>query len=127
VVFNIYLVFSINTMSVSDSHESCTSSHCLRAVRTCGARRHHVVHAYSSCVILVLSRVVRACGSHALSHVVCVRRMYHLHRSLALPLIVRTFLTCRSRVCRSTSAHDNKLFSLTNTHVNNVTMSGHIF
>jgi hypothetical protein len=28
---------------------------------------------------------------------------------------------------RTTSAHDNKLFSLTNTHVNNVNLSGHIF
>jgi predicted alpha/beta hydrolase family esterase len=30
-------------------------------------------------------------------------------------------------VCRATSAHDNKLFSLTNAHVNNVNLSGHIF
>jgi hypothetical protein len=29
--------------------------------------------------------------------------------------------------CRTTSARDNKLFSLTNTHVNNVNLSGHIF
>jgi hypothetical protein len=28
---------------------------------------------------------------------------------------------------RTTSAHDNKLFSLTNTHVNNVNLSGRIF
>jgi hypothetical protein len=111
VVFITYLVFSINTMYVSDSCELCASSHCLHAVRTCGARRRHVVRAYSSCVILVLSRVVRACracGSHASSHVVCVRRVGHLLMSLALP-------------------RDNKLFTLTNTHVNNVNLSGHIF
>jgi hypothetical protein len=66
-VFNTYLVFSINTMSVSDSRESCASSHCPRVVRTCGARRRRVVRAYSSCVILVFRasftccrRVVRA-------------------------------------------------------------------
>jgi hypothetical protein len=28
---------------------------------------------------------------------------------------------------RTTSAHDNKLFSLTNTHINNVNLPGHIF
>jgi hypothetical protein len=58
-VFNTYLVFSINTMSVSNSRESCASSHCLRVIRTCGARRRRVVRAYISCVILVLSRVAR--------------------------------------------------------------------
>jgi hypothetical protein len=103
VVFNTYLVFSINMMSVSDSCESCASSHCLRAVRTCGARRCRVVRVYSSCVILVLSRVVRACytcSSHALSHVVYVRRVCHLHMSLALPRIVCAccFACCFARV-----------------------------
>jgi hypothetical protein len=85
-------------MSVSDSRESCASLHCVRDVRTCGARRRRVVRAYSSCVILVLSRVDRAwhaCGSHALSHVVCVRRVCHLRMSLALPRIVHTYLACR--------------------------------
>jgi hypothetical protein len=85
-------------MSVSDSRESCASSHCLRAVRTCGAHHRRVIRAYSSCVILVLSHVVRtchACGSHALSHVVCVHRVCHLHMLLALPRIVRTYLACR--------------------------------
>jgi hypothetical protein len=70
----------------------------LRAVRTCGARRRRVVRAYRSGVILVLSRIVRAChtcGSHALSHVVCVRRVCHLHMSLALLRIVRTYPACR--------------------------------
>jgi hypothetical protein len=43
-------------------------------------------------------RAVRAChvcGSHALSHVVCIRRVCHLHMSLALLRIVRTYLACR--------------------------------
>jgi hypothetical protein len=31
------------------------------------------------------------------------------------------------RVCRETSARDNKLFLLINTHVNNVNSSDHIF
>jgi hypothetical protein len=57
VVFNTYLVFSINTMSISGSCESCASSHCLRTVHTCGTRRRRVVRAYSSFVALVLSRV----------------------------------------------------------------------
>jgi hypothetical protein len=57
VVFNTYLVFGINAMYISDSCESCASSHCLHAVRTCGARRRLVVRVYSSFVTLVLSRV----------------------------------------------------------------------
>jgi hypothetical protein len=128
-VFNTYLVFSINEMSISDTCESCASSHCLRAVRTCGAHRRRVVRVYSSCVILVLSCVVCAChtcGSHAPSHVVCVRRVCHLLMSFALPRIVRTYLAVGS-TGRTTSARDNKLVSLTNTHVNNVNLSGHIF
>jgi hypothetical protein len=43
-------------------------------------------------------RAVRAyhvCGSHTLSHVVCMRRVCHLHMSLALLRIVRTYLACR--------------------------------
>jgi hypothetical protein len=107
----------------------CVSSHVTRAVCTCGPRRRRVVRVYSSCVILVLSRVVhacRACGSHASSHVVCVRRVCHLLLSL---LCCASFARI-SRVDdsgRTTSAHDNKLFSLTNTHVNNVNLLGHIF
>jgi hypothetical protein len=31
------------------------------------------------------------------------------------------------RVCRAVSARDNKLFSLTNTYVNNIDLSDHIF
>ena len=53
------------------------------------------------------------------SHVVCVRRVCHLHVSLALPRV--------DHAGRATSARDNKLFSLIITHVNNVNSSGHIF
>jgi hypothetical protein len=42
----------------------------------------------------------RACCSHALSHVICVRRACHLHVSLALPRVVSAYLACRSRVSR---------------------------
>jgi hypothetical protein len=44
--------------------------------------------------------------------------------------VVHTLFRTASRVdhvCRAASACDNKLFSLTNTHVNNVNLSGHIF
>ena len=97
-------MFGINTMSVSDSCESCASSHYLRAVRTCDARCRRVVCAYSSCVILAcrvpFARVV-------------TRRVRASSRD--------------DHVCRAASARDNKLFSLINTHVNNVNSSGHIF
>jgi hypothetical protein len=57
VVFNTYLVFSINTMSVSSFRMSCASSHCLCAVRTCRARRRHVIRVFDS-------RVIRASRSY---------------------------------------------------------------
>jgi hypothetical protein len=123
VVFNTYLVFSINAMSISDSCESCALSHYLRAVRTCGARRRRVVRAYSSCVILVLSCVVRACracGSHA-----CVACATYSCRSPCRASFAR-ISRVGSTGC-TTSARDNKLLSLTNTHVNNVNLSDHIF
>jgi hypothetical protein len=63
-------------MSVSDSRESCASSHCLRAVRVCGA----------------------AC--RALSHVVYVRRVCHLHVSLALSRVSHVLITCVARRLR---------------------------
>ena len=68
-------------MSVSDSCVMRASSHCLHAVRTCCARR--VVHASGSCVILLLS------------HIACVRRVCHLHVSLALPRVISVYLACR--------------------------------
>jgi hypothetical protein len=72
VVINTYLVFSINTMSVSDSCESCASSHCLH---TCDARCHRVVRAYSSCVILVcrasFARAVRTRRHTSFACVAC--------------------------------------------------------
>jgi hypothetical protein len=129
VVFNAYLVFSINAMFINDSCESCLSLHGLRVVRTCGAHRRCVVRAYSSFVTLVLSGVVRAChacGSHASSHVfACVACATYSCRSPCRASFARI-----SRVGgtgRTTSARDNKLLSLTNTHVNNVNLSGHIF
>jgi hypothetical protein len=74
----------------------------------------------------------RACGSCTLPYVVRVL-------SRVCPRVVALFARCRtsgSRVarilrvdhaCRAASAHDNKLFSLINSHVNNVNSSGHIF
>jgi hypothetical protein len=108
VVFNTYLVFRINTMSVSDSRESCASSHCLCTVRMRRAHRRHVVRVSGSCCV---ARVI-VCRSRAscvlFAHVVaCISRVDHM--------------------CRATSARDNKLFSRINTHVNNVSSSGLIF
>jgi hypothetical protein len=54
--------------------------------------------------------------------VVCMRRVCHLHVSLALPRVVSTYLACRA-----SSARDNKLFALISIHVNNVNLSGLIF
>jgi hypothetical protein len=83
-------------MSVSDSCESCVSSHCLRAVRTCGARRRRVVCAYNSCIILVLSRVARVRFARVVTR--------HLHAS-RVPLTHVARLTAhRSHVSRVSMA-----------------------
>ena len=69
--------------------------------------RHRAVCAHSrvdSCVSHTVMRVV----SRAVHALFCtVSRVDH--------------------VCRAASARGNKLFSLTNTHVNNVNLLGHIF
>jgi hypothetical protein len=125
VVFNTYLVFSINTMSVSDSRESCVSSHCLRVVRTYGARRRRVVRALFSCCRASFARVTRAVRTRCRTSFACVACATYTCRSPCRASFARI-----SRVDdagRMTSARDNKLFLLTNTHVNNVNLSGHIF
>jgi hypothetical protein len=77
------------------------------------------------------------CHSHALSHVVCVHHMCHLHVSLASPRVRASSCVVRAccshalsraiHVCRAVSARDNKLFLLIDTHVNNGNSSSHIF
>jgi hypothetical protein len=83
-----------------------------------------------SCVLFrvsqcYLARIV-ACRSHTLSCAVRTRR-----RALfALLARLHTLLARISHVdhaCRVTSARDNKLFSLINTHVSNVNLLGHMF
>jgi hypothetical protein len=121
-VFNTYLVCSINTMSVSDSRESCTSSHCLHAVRTCGAHRRRVVCALFSCCRASFARVMRAVRTRCHTCVACATCTCRSPCRASFARISRV-----NDAGRMTSAHDNKLFSLTNTHVNNVNLSGHIF
>jgi hypothetical protein len=70
------------------------------AVRTCGARRQRVrsrVRSMRNSRVVACVVMRRSCVSHMLFH-----------------------------MCRTTSAHDNKLFSLTNTYVNNINLSGRI-
>jgi hypothetical protein len=145
VVLNTYLVFSINTMSVSDSCESGASSHCLRTVRMCGARRRCVVPAYSLCVILALSRAIRTCCRISCAYVACVgasscivaryRAAYTISR--ACSRAIHALFACRRHflrafvprvwfMCRATSACDNELVSSI-TNVSNVNSSGRIF
>jgi hypothetical protein len=70
----------------------------------------------------------------------CVARAIRTRCHMSCACVACVICTCRlphrasfariSRVDdvgRTTSARDNKLFSLMNTHVNNVNMSGHIF
>jgi hypothetical protein len=112
-------------MSVSDSRESCTSSHCLHAVCTCGARRCRVVHALFSCCRASFARVTRAVRTRCHTSFVCVACATYTCR-----LPCRASFTRISRVDdvgRTMSERDNKLFSLTNTHVNHVNSSSHIF
>jgi hypothetical protein len=98
-------VFSINTISVSDSRVSCASSHCLRVVRTCGARRRRrVVRASGSCDIRVLSCIIhtcRVCCSHMCSRVVRTLSCCFARRPRAMSRV--SFAHCRvvSRVVNS--------------------------
>jgi hypothetical protein len=125
VVFNTYLVFSINTMSVSDSRESCASSHCLRAVRTCGAHRRRVVRALFSCGHVSFARVTRAVRTRCHTSFACVACAIYTCRSSCRASFARIFRV--DDAGRTTSARGNKLFFLIITHVNNVNLSGHIF
>jgi hypothetical protein len=101
--------------------------HGLCVVRTCCIRRHRAVRAHSrvdSCVSRTVVCVVLRV-SHVLSHVVCVRRVCHLHVSFASSRVrVSSHV---DHVCHAASVRDNKLFSLTNTHINNVNLLGLTF
>jgi hypothetical protein len=89
--------------------------------------RYRAVRAHSrvdSCVSRTVVRVVLRVSRVPFAHVI-TRRVCHLHVSFA-----STRVRASSRVdhvCHAASARDNKLFSLTNTHINNVNLSGHIF
>jgi hypothetical protein len=65
VIFNTYLVFSINTMSVSDSCDSCASSHChplfARVALAVVVLFVRIVHALFSCCRASFARVVTRC------------------------------------------------------------------
>jgi hypothetical protein len=60
------------------------------------------------------------------SRAVCVSRTVARVVSRAVHALFCT-VSRVDHVCHATSARDNKLFSLTTTHVNNVNLSGHIF
>jgi hypothetical protein len=100
---------------VHECHACC--SHALsHAVHT----RYHVPFA---CVARLAARCSRV--SRVSSHVVCMRRVCHLHVSFASP---RVRVSSRvDHVCRATYARDNNLFSLVKTHVNNIDSSDRIF
>ena len=76
-----------------------------------------------ACVASLVARCSRE--SRMSSHVVCVRRVWHLHVSFALPRVRKSSRV--DHVCRAASARDNKLFALVSFHVNNVNLLGLIF
>jgi hypothetical protein len=67
----------------------------------------HVLFAHVVTRRLCVSRVLFTCVARLVAHVARISRVNH--------------------VCRAASARDKKLFSLINTHVNNVNSLGHIF
>ena len=84
-----------------------------------------IVHALFSCCRASFVRVTRAVRTRRHTLFACVACATYSCRSPCRASFARI-----SRVDDSghtTSTHDNKLFSLTNTHVNNVNLSGHIF
>jgi hypothetical protein len=84
-----------------------------------------IVQALFSCCRASFARVTRAVRARCHTSFACVACATYSCRSPCRASFARI-----SRVndagC-TTSAHDNKLFSLTKTHVNNVNLSGHIF
>jgi hypothetical protein len=116
VVLNTYLVFSINTMSVSDSCESCASSHCLRAVRTCDARRHRVVRAYSNALFsrcrVPFARVVVfhvrtsrvSARRHASLRAIALPARYRVHVRVSFTRCLRVVDISFARSCHASSS-----------------------
>ena len=112
-VFNTYLVFSINAMSISDSCESCASSHCLRVVCMHDARRRRVVRVSSSFVTRALPCTLFCMSQCCFASVV----------ACAVRTRCRAPFAC---VARRLRVIINSL-SLISTHVNDVNASCHIF
>jgi hypothetical protein len=81
--------------------------------RVCAAR---LVRVFS------MSRVLFA---HVVTCRLCVSRVPFTHATRLVTHVAG--ISCVDHVCRVTSARDNKLSSLINTHINNVNLSGHIF
>jgi hypothetical protein len=84
-----------------------------------------IVHVLFSCCRASFARVARAVHTRHHTSFACVVCAAYSCRSPCRASFARI-----SRVDdagRTTSARDNKLFTLTNTHVNNVNMSSHIF
>ena len=91
-------------------------------------------------VVVLFVRIVRALFLCCRASFARVTRAVRTRCHTSFACVACATCTCRSpcrasfaRILRvddagrTTSAHDNKLFSLTNTHVNNVNLSGHIF
>jgi hypothetical protein len=97
------------------------------------ARRSHVWLSSSSCcscVWFVCCLTSFACVAHVVrtrcrTLFACVACAIYMCRSPCRASLAR--ITRVDHMCRATSTRDNKLFSLINTHVNNVNSSGHIF
>jgi hypothetical protein len=84
-----------------------------------------IVHALFSCCRASFARVARAVRTRRHTLFACAACATYSCRSPCRASFARI-----SRVGgagRMTSARDNKLLSLTNTHVNNVNLSSHIF
>jgi hypothetical protein len=83
-----------------------------------------IVHALFSCCGASFARVTRAVRTHCHTSLACVTYATYTCRSPCRASFARI-----SRVDdagRTTSARDNKWFSLTNTHVSDVKSSSHI-
>jgi hypothetical protein len=103
-----YVVFACRTCG------SCTSPHVVRSL-SCVCPR---VVAHCSRAVALFARCRARCFvCH--SRAVCTSR-HSFGRSC------RSSGSCVDHVCRAASAHDNKLFSLINSHINDINSSGHI-
>ena len=113
-------------MRVVRSRVRCFACHVLSRALS------RVVRVYRTCCFTCVARApvccaCRLCVTSCRTRTVCVPQCCFARVVACRSRVSRVLLSRVVHFCRAVSARDNKLFSLINTHVNNINLSGHIF